>query len=165
MDRGFTFKLISNLINMITATDSKVGAAAASQTAGPEPGRVPIYTACGCALMRLTFCCNRQVLCELKFEFLREVCNHEHYIPLSLPLPSARIAGRNPPPARRRPRLSARSATVTRRLTVTLIHLITPCSPLPVISLPVPPYQIMRLQSHKVPMVNMFCPCVSVSAL
>uniref|UniRef100_A0A7N8WJA9 Dedicator of cytokinesis 10 n=1 Tax=Mastacembelus armatus TaxID=205130 RepID=A0A7N8WJA9_9TELE len=47
MDRGFTFKLISNYINMITATDSKV-------------------------------------LCELKFEFLREVCNHEHYIPLSL---------------------------------------------------------------------------------
>uniref|UniRef100_A0A4W6ECF5 Dedicator of cytokinesis 10 n=1 Tax=Lates calcarifer TaxID=8187 RepID=A0A4W6ECF5_LATCA len=27
-----------------------------------------------------------KVLCELKFEFLREVCNHEHYIPLSLPL-------------------------------------------------------------------------------
>uniref|UniRef100_A0A671WCN3 Dedicator of cytokinesis 10 n=1 Tax=Sparus aurata TaxID=8175 RepID=A0A671WCN3_SPAAU len=59
MDRGFTFKLISNYINMITATDSKV-------------------------------------LCELKFEFLREVCNHEHYIPLSLPLPSARITGRSP---------------------------------------------------------------------
>ncbi|XP_055022977.1 dedicator of cytokinesis protein 10 isoform X2 [Boleophthalmus pectinirostris] len=55
MDRGFTFKLISNYINMITATDSKA-------------------------------------LCELKFEFLREVCNHEHYIPLSLPLPSARIS-------------------------------------------------------------------------
>ncbi|XP_077960822.1 dedicator of cytokinesis protein 10 isoform X11 [Gasterosteus aculeatus] len=54
MDRGFTFKLISNYINMITAADSKV-------------------------------------LCERKFEFLREVCNHEHYIPLSLPLPSARI--------------------------------------------------------------------------
>uniref|UniRef100_A0A8C5ABG6 Dedicator of cytokinesis 10 n=1 Tax=Gadus morhua TaxID=8049 RepID=A0A8C5ABG6_GADMO len=35
-----------------------------------------------------------QMLCELKFEFLREVCNHEHYIPLSLPLPSARITGR-----------------------------------------------------------------------
>lgn len=26
MDRGFTFKLISNYINMITATDSKVSA-------------------------------------------------------------------------------------------------------------------------------------------
>uniref|UniRef100_A0A3Q3LQD9 Dedicator of cytokinesis 10 n=1 Tax=Mastacembelus armatus TaxID=205130 RepID=A0A3Q3LQD9_9TELE len=61
MDRGFTFKLISNYINMITATDSKV-------------------------------------LCELKFEFLREVCNHEHYIPLSLPLPSARIPGRSSMP-------------------------------------------------------------------
>uniref|UniRef100_A0A669CNM8 Dedicator of cytokinesis 10 n=1 Tax=Oreochromis niloticus TaxID=8128 RepID=A0A669CNM8_ORENI len=60
MDRGFTFKLISNYINMITATDSKV-------------------------------------LCELKFEFLREVCNHEHYIPLSLPLPSARITGKVAP--------------------------------------------------------------------
>uniref|UniRef100_A0AAQ4RS03 Dedicator of cytokinesis 10 n=1 Tax=Gasterosteus aculeatus aculeatus TaxID=481459 RepID=A0AAQ4RS03_GASAC len=57
MDRGFTFKLISNYINMITAADSKV-------------------------------------LCERKFEFLREVCNHEHYIPLSLPLPSARITGK-----------------------------------------------------------------------
>uniref|UniRef100_A0A8C7I7J7 Dedicator of cytokinesis 10 n=1 Tax=Oncorhynchus kisutch TaxID=8019 RepID=A0A8C7I7J7_ONCKI len=56
MDRGFTFKLISNYVNMITATDNKV-------------------------------------LCEFKFEFLREVCNHEHYIPLSLPLPSARITG------------------------------------------------------------------------
>uniref|UniRef100_A0AAY5L4U1 Dedicator of cytokinesis 10 n=1 Tax=Esox lucius TaxID=8010 RepID=A0AAY5L4U1_ESOLU len=54
MDRGFTFKLISSYVNMITATDNKV-------------------------------------LCEFKFEFLREVCNHEHYIPLSLPLPSARI--------------------------------------------------------------------------
>uniref|UniRef100_A0A4W5PUG1 Dedicator of cytokinesis 10 n=1 Tax=Hucho hucho TaxID=62062 RepID=A0A4W5PUG1_9TELE len=55
MDRGFTFKLISNYVNMITATDNKA-------------------------------------LCEFKFEFLREVCNHEHYIPLSLPLPSARPA-------------------------------------------------------------------------
>ncbi|XP_018588078.1 dedicator of cytokinesis protein 10 isoform X3 [Scleropages formosus] len=54
MDRGFTFKLISNYINMITASDNKT-------------------------------------LFEFKFEFLREVCNHEHYIPLSLPLPSARI--------------------------------------------------------------------------
>ncbi|XP_076837011.1 dedicator of cytokinesis protein 10 isoform X3 [Brachyhypopomus gauderio] len=54
MDRGFTFKLISNYINMIAASDNKM-------------------------------------LCEFKFEFLREVCNHEHYIPLSLPIPSARI--------------------------------------------------------------------------
>ncbi|XP_043114577.1 dedicator of cytokinesis protein 10 isoform X4 [Puntigrus tetrazona] len=54
MDRGFTFKLISNYINMITASDNKT-------------------------------------LCELKFEFIREVCNYEHYVPLSLPIPSARI--------------------------------------------------------------------------
>ncbi|XP_051965596.1 dedicator of cytokinesis protein 10 isoform X3 [Xyrauchen texanus] len=54
MDRGFTFKLISNYINMITASDNKM-------------------------------------LCVLKFEFIREVCNYEHYIPLSLPIPSARI--------------------------------------------------------------------------
>uniref|UniRef100_A0A3P9H693 Dedicator of cytokinesis 10 n=1 Tax=Oryzias latipes TaxID=8090 RepID=A0A3P9H693_ORYLA len=60
MDRGFTFKLISNYINMITAADNKV-------------------------------------LCELKFDFLRDVCNHEHYIPLSLPLPSARITGKLSP--------------------------------------------------------------------
>ncbi|MFT7803755.1 dedicator of cytokinesis protein 10 isoform X2 [Arapaima gigas] len=56
MDRGFTFKLISNYINMITASDNKT-------------------------------------LFEFKFEFLHEVCNHEHYIPLSLPIPSARITG------------------------------------------------------------------------
>ncbi|XP_017351321.1 dedicator of cytokinesis protein 10 isoform X4 [Ictalurus punctatus] len=54
MDRGFTFKLISNYINMIANSDNKM-------------------------------------LCEFKFEFLREVCNHEHYIPLSLPIPSAQI--------------------------------------------------------------------------
>uniref|UniRef100_A0A8C1D5C2 Dedicator of cytokinesis 10 n=1 Tax=Cyprinus carpio carpio TaxID=630221 RepID=A0A8C1D5C2_CYPCA len=52
MDRGFTFKLISNYVNMITASDNKT-------------------------------------LCELKFEFIREVCNYEHYVPLSLPIPSS----------------------------------------------------------------------------
>uniref|UniRef100_A0A674CAT7 Dedicator of cytokinesis 10 n=1 Tax=Salmo trutta TaxID=8032 RepID=A0A674CAT7_SALTR len=66
MDRGFTFKLISNYVNMITATDNKV-------------------------------------LCEFKFEFLREVCNHEHYIPLSLPLPSAHITGQRPSRVHRDP--------------------------------------------------------------
>uniref|UniRef100_A0A8C1Z0D4 Dedicator of cytokinesis 10 n=1 Tax=Cyprinus carpio TaxID=7962 RepID=A0A8C1Z0D4_CYPCA len=30
-----------------------------------------------------------QTLCELKFEFIREVCNYEHYVPLSLPIPSS----------------------------------------------------------------------------
>ncbi|XP_072524974.1 dedicator of cytokinesis protein 10 isoform X3 [Salminus brasiliensis] len=34
---------------------------------------------------------DNKMLCEFKFEFLKEVCNHEHYIPLSLPIPSARI--------------------------------------------------------------------------
>ncbi|XP_066511490.1 dedicator of cytokinesis protein 10-like isoform X2 [Hoplias malabaricus] len=62
MDRGFTFKLINNYINMITASDNKM-------------------------------------LCELKFEFLKEVCNHEHYIPLSLPIPSARITDKASPEA------------------------------------------------------------------
>uniref|UniRef100_A0A673IGK1 Dedicator of cytokinesis 10 n=1 Tax=Sinocyclocheilus rhinocerous TaxID=307959 RepID=A0A673IGK1_9TELE len=62
MDRGFTFKLISNYINMITASDNKM-------------------------------------LCELKFEFIREVCNYEHYVPLSLPIPSARITGQGAPRA------------------------------------------------------------------
>ncbi|RXM28574.1 Dedicator of cytokinesis protein 10 [Acipenser ruthenus] len=54
MDRGFTFKLINNYVNMIAPGDNKT-------------------------------------LCEFKFEFLREVCNHEHHIPLSLPIPSAKI--------------------------------------------------------------------------
>uniref|UniRef100_A0A672MC74 Dedicator of cytokinesis 10 n=1 Tax=Sinocyclocheilus grahami TaxID=75366 RepID=A0A672MC74_SINGR len=62
MDRGFTFKLISNYINMITASDNKM-------------------------------------LCELKFEFIREVCNYEHYVLLSLPIPSARITGQGAPRA------------------------------------------------------------------
>uniref|UniRef100_A0A8C1NYJ2 Dedicator of cytokinesis 10 n=1 Tax=Cyprinus carpio TaxID=7962 RepID=A0A8C1NYJ2_CYPCA len=62
MDRGFTFKLISNYINMITASDNKM-------------------------------------LCELKFEFIRELCNYEHYVPLSLPVPSARITGQRAPRA------------------------------------------------------------------
>ncbi|XP_028818872.1 dedicator of cytokinesis protein 10 isoform X2 [Denticeps clupeoides] len=60
MDRGFTFKLISNYIYMITTGDNKT-------------------------------------LSEFKFEFLREVCNHEHYIPLSLPIPSARITDKASP--------------------------------------------------------------------
>lgn len=50
---------------------------------------------CWAESITLYFCCKCQILCELKFEFLREVCNHEHYIPLSLPLPSARITGRS----------------------------------------------------------------------
>uniref|UniRef100_A0A673ATT3 Dedicator of cytokinesis 10 n=1 Tax=Sphaeramia orbicularis TaxID=375764 RepID=A0A673ATT3_9TELE len=48
-----------------------------------------------CKMFVLELCVKR-VLCELKFEFLREVCNHEHYIPLSLPLPSARITASVP---------------------------------------------------------------------
>lgn len=28
-----------------------------------------------------------QTLFEFKFEFLRVVCNHEHYVPLNLPMP------------------------------------------------------------------------------
>ncbi|XP_051718054.1 dedicator of cytokinesis protein 10 isoform X2 [Ctenopharyngodon idella] len=60
MDRGFTFKLISNYINNVTASDNKM-------------------------------------LFELKFEFIREVCNYEHYVPLSLPIPSARITDKESP--------------------------------------------------------------------
>lgn len=85
MDRGFTFKLISSYISMITAADSKVGAAVSP----PPPPLQQIHSHAHVPRVR-------QVLCELKFEFLREVCNHEHYIPLSLPLPSARITGETP---------------------------------------------------------------------
>lgn len=28
-----------------------------------------------------------QTLFEFRFEFLRVVCNHEHYVPLNLPMP------------------------------------------------------------------------------
>nr|XP_015216476.1 PREDICTED: dedicator of cytokinesis protein 10 isoform X3 [Lepisosteus oculatus] len=40
---------------------------------------------------------DNKTLCEFKFEFLREVCNHEHYIPLSLPIPSAKITDKDLP--------------------------------------------------------------------
>ncbi|KAG2462037.1 DOC10 protein, partial [Polypterus senegalus] len=53
MDRGFTFKLISNYVNMIATGD--------------------------------------KAMCKFKFEFLQDVCNYEHYINLSLPIPSAKI--------------------------------------------------------------------------
>lgn len=33
------------------------------------------------------FLCLLQTLCEFKFAFLRVVCNHEHFIPLNLPMP------------------------------------------------------------------------------
>lgn len=35
----------------------------------------------------LNFFFSLQTLFEYKFEFLRVVCNHEHYIPLNLPMP------------------------------------------------------------------------------
>ncbi|KAG5837682.1 hypothetical protein ANANG_G00242030 [Anguilla anguilla] len=44
--------------------------------------------------MNIIAAAENKALCEFKFEFLREVCNHEHYIPLSLPIPSARITDR-----------------------------------------------------------------------
>ncbi|KAJ8280350.1 hypothetical protein GJAV_G00053510 [Gymnothorax javanicus] len=42
--------------------------------------------------MNIIAAADNKALCEYKFEFLREVCNHEHYIPLSLPISSARIS-------------------------------------------------------------------------
>lgn len=43
-----------------------------------------------------------QTLFEFKFEFLRVVCNHEHYVPLNLPMPFGkgriqRFQGKNAP--------------------------------------------------------------------
>uniref|UniRef100_A0A8C2JD67 Dedicator of cytokinesis 10 n=1 Tax=Cyprinus carpio TaxID=7962 RepID=A0A8C2JD67_CYPCA len=49
--------------------------------------RKPLCVCTTCFGCKLFF----QTLCELKFEFIREVCNYEHYVPLSLPIPSARI--------------------------------------------------------------------------
>lgn len=34
----------------------------------------------------MCFLCLPQVLTEMKFEFLMAVCNHEHFIPLNLPM-------------------------------------------------------------------------------
>lgn len=36
-----------------------------------------------------------QTLCQYKFDFLQEVCQHEHFIPLCLPIRSANIPGNN----------------------------------------------------------------------
>ena len=40
-------------------------------------------------VLKLCFCVLSltQTLFEFKFEFLRVICNHEHYIPLNLPMP------------------------------------------------------------------------------
>ncbi|KAK1790469.1 hypothetical protein P4O66_014004 [Electrophorus voltai] len=78
MDRGFTFKLISSYINMIAASDNKAGVFV-------RHGEMRVSS----MMARVLLCC--QVLCEFKFDFMREVCSHEHYIPLSLPISSARI--------------------------------------------------------------------------
>lgn len=50
----------------------------------------------------LLLLCPSQTLYEFKFEFLRVVCNHEHYVPLNLPMPFGkgriqRFQGKNPP--------------------------------------------------------------------
>lgn len=36
-----------------------------------------------------------QILFQYKFDFLQEVCNHEHFIPLCLPMRSADIPGKS----------------------------------------------------------------------
>ncbi|XP_058489486.1 dedicator of cytokinesis protein 10 isoform X4 [Solea solea] len=96
MDRGFTFKLISNYINMITATDStdkKERRKNKSRSNVADSSR-PLHSHFERSSSGWHYrfpLASKNVLCELKFDFLREVCNHEHYIPLSLPLPSARI--------------------------------------------------------------------------
>uniref|UniRef100_A0A8C8VFE9 Dedicator of cytokinesis 10 n=1 Tax=Pelusios castaneus TaxID=367368 RepID=A0A8C8VFE9_9SAUR len=41
---------------------------------------------------------DHKILHQYKFEFLQEVCNHEHFIPLCLPIRSANIPGNNSPP-------------------------------------------------------------------
>ncbi|ETE67985.1 Dedicator of cytokinesis protein 10 [Ophiophagus hannah] len=66
MDRGFVFKLINNYISMFGPGDDKM-------------------------INHLIITSNFQILFQYKFDFLQEVCNYEHFIPLCLPLKSANI--------------------------------------------------------------------------
>lgn len=43
-------------------------------------------------------CCDFQTLHQFKFDFLQEVCHHEHFIPLCLPIRSSNIPGKAPLP-------------------------------------------------------------------
>lgn len=83
MDRGFVFKLINNYVNSFMPGDPKVH------------GR---FLLCGTFSISTVLCfvfsqprcfsfLESQTLFEFKFEFLRVVCNHEHYVPLNLPMP------------------------------------------------------------------------------
>lgn len=78
MDRGFVFKQINNYMNCFVPGDPKVF----------------FFFKHKDFFLRLIVCpkkllllCLFQTLFEFKFEFLRVVCNHEHYIPLNLPMP------------------------------------------------------------------------------
>uniref|UniRef100_A0A8B9GJP2 Dedicator of cytokinesis 10 n=1 Tax=Amazona collaria TaxID=241587 RepID=A0A8B9GJP2_9PSIT len=64
MDRGFVFKMVNNYISMFGTGDSKV-------------------------LFRENIHHK-----YFKFDFLQEVCHHEHFIPLCLPIRSSNIPGR-----------------------------------------------------------------------
>jgi len=106
MDRGFVFKLINNYITCFVPGDPKVHNNIVANST--------IYNKIYCfntviiksslmfkglwpvrSLIQLLFdqyniivsLCVLQTLYEFKFEFLRVVCNHEHYVPLNLPMP------------------------------------------------------------------------------
>lgn len=46
-----------------------------------------LFRTCSCLTVVCFFLKKIQTLFEFKFEFLRVVCNHEHYVPLNLPMP------------------------------------------------------------------------------
>lgn len=77
MDRGFVFKQINNYMSCFTPGDPKVDQW--WHTSCSEHAVVSQSSAFFFFLI--------QTLFEFKFEFLRVVCNHEHYVPLNLPMP------------------------------------------------------------------------------
>ena len=84
MDRGFVFKQINNYINCFMPGDPKVHNTRCSNYPNKLDNNTVVFECCieAASLLFLT-----QTLFEFRFEFLRVVCNHEHYVPLNLPMP------------------------------------------------------------------------------
>lgn len=77
MDRGFVLKQINNYMNCFVPGDPKVWRD--PRCFSPKMSNL-FYE----HFFLLHF---HQTLYEFKFEFLRVVCNHEHFVPLNLPMP------------------------------------------------------------------------------
>lgn len=91
MDRGFVLKQINNYMNCFMPGDPKV-------KINRLPSSIVFLFQSRSMKLKVNFMPYKlpanaflsphfQTLYEFKFEFLRVVCNHEHYVPLNLPMP------------------------------------------------------------------------------